>query len=416
VKKYFPNRTAKITFAVLLSGFLLFLVAGQFVFVGIQKTLLNSVNHQREANQIMRVYSFVDRTPADTLTKNVNDILLASMVSDLPDPGSELIIKPNLEKINSWMSAHPFGGRLALQLSNQQWLNVNFQFSRPFLIPFFGLLALGSIVIIGLVLLCFWAVKRLADPLVNLAHAISQADGTEHLLPANNNNEADAVINIFNKLQSRISNAIRLRTQMLAAISHDLRTPITRLKLRAEYLTDKTQYAKVIADLTEMEDMISSVLTFTREDRLCAVKEELDLNALLDSLCHDFSDAGFAVTYHGVDTHLSFNGCLNALRRAFSNLIDNGLKYGKVVDVELQHDAQQIRIQIDDQGPGIPEQYLEQVFEPFYRLEQSRSRQTGGTGLGLTITRDIILAHNGYMQLLNRPQGGLRVVIIFSIV
>jgi signal transduction histidine kinase len=406
---------AKKTFIVLLGGFLLLLVAGQFVFVGIQKTLLNTIDHQREANQIMQVYTFVDRTPTNSLTKNVNDIMLASMVGAMPDSNAELMINPNLAKINAWMNSHPFGGKLALQLTNQQWLNVSFQFSRPFLIPFFGLLVLAALILIGLVLLCLWAVKRLAEPLTNLAGAVSQADGTDHTLPMSGNVEADSVINVYNKLQARINNAIRLRTQMLAAISHDLRTPITRLKLRAEYLTDKAQYVKALADLTEMEDMISSVLTFAREDRLSDVKEKLDLNALLDSLCHDFSDAGFAVTYHGIEAHLPFNGSLNALRRAFSNLIDNGLKYGKKVRVELQSDAQQIRIQIDDQGPGIPEQYLEQVFEPFYRLEQSRSRQTGGTGLGLTITRDIILAHNGYIQLLNRPQGGLRAIIVFTI-
>lgn len=412
MRKLFSNIKAKKTFIILLVGFLLFFVAGQFVFLGMQKTWFNAIDHRREANQIMRVYTYVNQIPVGALAKNVNDIMLASMVGDLPDSDADVMVQPDLGKINAWADAHPFGGKLALQLNNQEWLNVSLQFSQPFLIPLFGLLALAIIVLLGLILLCWWSVQRLAVPLTSLTRAIIQADNAEHMILPIGNEEADSVIDIYNKMQARINNAIRLRTQMLAAISHDLRTPITRLKLRAEYLTDKAQYTKAIADLSEMESMISSVLTFAREDRLCDLKEELDLNALLEAVCHDFIDAGFAVHYSGIEK-LPFNGSLNALRRAFNNLIDNGLKYGQEVSVELQKDAQQIKIQIDDNGPGIPEQYLEQVFEPFYRIEQSRSRQTGGTGLGLTITRDIILAHNGYIQLLNRSQGGLRVVVVF---
>jgi signal transduction histidine kinase len=140
-----------------------------------------------------------------------------------------------------------------------------------------------------------------------------------------------------------------------------VRTPITRLKLRAEYLQDSDQYQKILADLNEMENMLSSVLTFAREDARNAVREQFDLNALLDSLCNDMSDAGFNVSYQGVDKRLPFFGNINTLRR-----------------------------------------------------EQSRLRKTGGTGLGLTIARDSIRAHNGEITLINLPQGGLRILIAFN--
>lgn len=197
---------------------------------------------------------------------------------------------------------------------------------------------------------------------------------------------------------------------MLAAISHDLRTPITLLRLRAEYIDDEEERRKTLLTLDEMESMIASTLAFARED---AEREEpriVDLSALTESICADMADTGRPVAFEeGAPAKYPCRPL--ALKRAITNLVDNAVKYGGNVRVRVLPAPTAIEIVVDDEGPGIPEAELKEVFAPFYRLERSRSRETGGAGLGLSVARTIVHAHGGEIVLANRSEGGLRASI-----
>ncbi|WP_414532662.1 sensor histidine kinase [Magnetospirillum fulvum] len=197
---------------------------------------------------------------------------------------------------------------------------------------------------------------------------------------------------------------------MLAAISHDLKTPITRLRLRAEFIEDDEQRAKMLADLAEMEQMIASTLAFARDDAASEPRQRLDLAAMVQGMLEDMEDMDIACSYTGPDS-LVIAARPVALKRAIANLLDNAVKYGGRAGVGLASGGGEIRLTIDDDGPGIPEDSRERVFAPFFRLESSRSRDTGGTGLGLAVARAAIRAHGGDITLANRPEGGLRVTL-----
>jgi signal transduction histidine kinase len=266
--------------------------------------------------------------------------------------------------------------------------------------------------ILTIVLLSFWVVRRFTAPLDAFTEAASRLGRNVNApaLPESGPREVRRAARAFNEMQDRIRRFVHDRTQMIAAISHDLRTPITRLRLRADEVGDEEQQTKMLKDLEEMEEMIAAVLSFAREDGEAEPQSRLDLGALLQSICDDMADAGRAVTMEDAPGVL-FTGQRMALKRAFTNLIDNAVKYGKCARARLLDSSECITVQIDDEGPGIPESEHEKVFASFYRLEQSRSRETGGTGLGLAFTRTIIRRHGGDIALHNRAEGGLRVVV-----
>jgi signal transduction histidine kinase len=214
----------------------------------------------------------------------------------------------------------------------------------------------------------------------------------------------------FNEMQRRIRRFVEDRTQMLAAISHDLRTPIMRLRLRAEVIDDEDERERALADLDDMERMIASTLSFAHDDAAVEARETVDLVALVQRVCDSIEDAGLPVEFEG-EGRVAYACRPGALRRALSNLIENAARYGERARVELLADERRIVVRIDDDGPGIPEDQIESVFQPFRRLDASRSRETGGTGLGLTVARTIVRAHGGDVRLANRPEGGLRVEV-----
>jgi signal transduction histidine kinase len=211
-----------------------------------------------------------------------------------------------------------------------------------------------------------------------------------------------------------LSRFVEDRTRMVAAIGHDLRTPLTRLRLRAEFIDDPEVQRKMLSDLDEMESMINATLAFARDDAAHEPRVATDLADLLQSLCDDRIDAGAAASYAG-PPHRTVTCRPVALRRAFANLIDNAINYGTAADVTLTPGPAQVTVTIDDHGPGIPESEWEKVFHPFYRLESSRSRDTGGTGLGLAVARTIIRGHGGDITLSNRSEGGLRVSVVVPV-
>ena len=190
---------------------------------------------------------------------------------------------------------------------------------------------------------------------------------------------------------------------MLAAISHDLRTPITRLRLRAELIDDAEQQAKMLADLDQMEQMIAATLAFARDEAVDEASVRFDLAAMLQSLADDISDTNGQASYTGPDK-LEWTGRPGALKRAFQNLADNAIKYGQRADISLSDSEGKLVITFEDDGPGIPENERVRVFDPFYRIDPSRNRDTGGVGLGLAVTRSVVRAHGGDISFQNAKE------------
>jgi signal transduction histidine kinase len=209
----------------------------------------------------------------------------------------------------------------------------------------------------------------------------------------------------FNTMQDRLLRYLDSRTSVLAAMSHDLRTPLTRMHLRVESVLDEQLRARFSGDLDEMEAMVRGALALFEGLDDDEAFEQLDMNALLGALAAGYTEIGARVEVEGTAS-APVDAKPRALKRCLTNLIDNALKFGTRAWIHVD-DGAALVIGISDEGPGIPEELLERVFEPFYRIEPSRSRDTGGSGLGLSIARDIAQAHGGTLTLRNRAAGGL---------
>jgi signal transduction histidine kinase len=268
------------------------------------------------------------------------------------------------------------------------------------------LMAVAILAIVG------YTVRRATRPLAALADSVEAfGRGAPTMpLPETGPREVRRLTAAFNRMQDRLARFIADRTRMLAAIGHDLRTPITSLKLRTELLDDEEARAKMMATLDDMQRMTEATLAFAREDAAAEPLRSVDLQALVESLADDLAEMGEDVKFTG-DGRLPYTCRPTALRRAIANLAENGVRYGKRARIALSNSAAGPLITIDDEGPGIPRDQIEEVYKPFVRLETSRSRDTGGVGLGLSIARSIILAHGGELSLSNRKEGGLHVEI-----
>ncbi|HSW06865.1 ATP-binding protein [Aquabacterium sp.] len=285
----------------------------------------------------------------------------------------------------------------------------------------------GTALLLGLQLLVlaaatWWGVRLAVRPLSRLAAAadashaghdtgtlahISAGPLTGHRIDELGPQEVARAARAFNAMQQRIEQQLAERLHLLAAISHDLQTPITRLRLRAEQVNDAGLRDKLLADLQAMQALVEEGLAYARTAQ--AAQEPLqavDLNALVDGLVCDASDAGHDAQFSGrLDAPLITR--VQALRRLLTNLIDNALKFGGAAQVRLHTEAGRVRITVLDRGPGIPEAELTRVLVPFYRVDSSRNRDNGGTGLGLAIAQQLAMALGGELTLHNRPEGGL---------
>ena len=214
----------------------------------------------------------------------------------------------------------------------------------------------------------------------------------------------------FNRMQSRLKRYVEDRTRMMAAISHDLRTPITSLRLQAEFVADPETREKLVSTLDEMKSITEASLAFAREEAETEATRTLDMHALLESLCEDLSQLGWDVSFSGGEA-LPWRCRPDALRRALRNVIENAVRYGSRARVSTVLSPGALEILVDDDGPGISDADRERVFAPFVRLESSRNRETGGVGLGLAIARTILRNHGGDLVLTNLPEKGLRAAI-----
>jgi signal transduction histidine kinase len=261
------------------------------------------------------------------------------------------------------------------------------------------------------------AVKLATQPLARLERAANGlgSDLRGELLPEDGPKEVARAATAFNAMQRRIAEQVVERIQILAGISRRLQNPITRMRLRADFLGDSDAKEKLQGDLQEMQTLVKQGLALARgRDELTEQRCQTDLHALIDSLVCDYSDAGKSLRFSG-ERGVTILTHPQALRRIMINLIDNGLKFGE--DVEVAIDARTsngITITVSDRGPGIPDEHLKSVFLPFYRVEASRNRETGGTGLGLAIAQQLANALRGTLRLANRDGGGLEARLEFS--
>ncbi len=264
---------------------------------------------------------------------------------------------------------------------------------------------LATLIIAALVL---WATRRSIRHLPRFAEA-AEALGRNVAAPALDETgprEVRRAAVAFNEMARRIRGYLDERTQMLAAVSHDIRTQLTRLAMRLEYVTDPNQQARARDDVAQMARLLDSVLAFAREDRADEPAVPLDLATLLDTLAQDERELGHRADYRG-PIHCVVTGRPTALRRAFTNLIDNAVRYGGEAEIGLSSNGPNVIIDIADRGPGIPAADRDRVLQPFQRVEQSRNRTTGGTGLGLAIAHAVVMRHGGSLRFIDRPDPGL---------
>ena len=298
---------------------------------------------------------------------------------------------------------------ISLGLEDGTWLNVTLARvqTTPVVAPSFLItLLVGALgVVIVAVLLSAWLTRPLSR-LAGEARTLFLDGRDGHPVAETGTREVRTVAAAINEMHRRINRLVSDRTQMLAAISHDLRTPLTRLRLRARSINDQSLRSSVDGDLDEMEAMIDAALGFLKESIEVEAVERVDLAAIVQTIADDLSDAGHQVSVD-MPRSLVFNGRHLALKRALSNLVGNAVLHGGEARVTAHATEREIAIEVEDHGPGIPPNQLETVFEPFNRLDSARSRASGGYGLGLTVARSIAQSHGGDVILANKAEGGL---------
>ena len=301
----------------------------------------------------------------------------------------------------------------SVALTDGRWLNV--AAGPPPGAPAWGpaFVAVFLLSALGIAGVAVFMGRRMAKPMRGLAAAAGSLGRGEAVgdLPEAGPVETRETVRAFNLMRARLDRYVRHRTAMLAAVSHDLRTPITSLRLHAEFVEDAETRAKILAALDEMQRMTEDALAFIREDMQREETRNVDLHALVDSVAADLAELGRDIAV--ADSGRVLAVCRPAaLRRALRNLLENAALHGGRAAVRIERDDAETRVVVEDEGPGIPEADLERVFEPFVRLEASRSRDTGGSGLGLAIARNIVHGHGGDIALGNRAQGGLRATVV----
>ncbi len=393
--------------------------------VGVYRTMALTDPSHREA-----VLAELHRGP--DLTAAISDAPPQSDAPPMPPP-EQFLLRQNMSLIPlggpnlRWREMVIYGGHsmnqavIGLRLPDGEWVNVIAELEplRPWHSPTFLIaFVLMTVVAAGLTL---WAVRRLTAPVRTLAEAAEALgrDVNAPPLPENGPTEVAVAAVAFNTMASRIRRFVQDRTELLTAIGHDLRTPITRLKLRAEFVEDEEQRGKILADLEELEAMVSATLAFGRDARATEPVTSIDLPELLRTILDDAGDArpdvAETLCYEG-PAHLTVQARSLSLKRALVNLVTNAVNYGGSARVRLRpEDGRLVVIEIEDDGPGIVPGEIERVFEPFHRGEPSRNRETGGVGLGLPIARNIMRAHGGDITLANRPMGGIKATVTLPV-
>jgi signal transduction histidine kinase len=428
-----PDSLAGRTALVLVAGLLLSLVASLATVLFLDRLLGIDLRYPRVIERVAQVAATLEQVPAPVRPRLLDDLSGRGLQVTWPaEPGPR-----RRPEAAGWRARHIHADlqaalpgladgavvidsgrrgatRVWVQLSDGSWLRVALE--RDWLGPLWFLRFVLALAVLGAGITVFavWAARRTTVPLTRFAEAAAGlgADVGAPPLPEQGPREIRAAAHAFNRMQERIRRLVEDRTQMLAAIAHDLRTALTRLRLRVELIEDEEQQGKAIADLEAMRVMLDETLAFARDEALAEARTEVDLAALVQSLVADLTDAGHAIRYQGPDRLTAVCRPV-AIKRALANLMDNALRYGGgEVLVTLAEASGEIVVVVADRGPGIPEAEREQVFQPFHRLERSRSRETGGSGLGLAVARTIARRHGGEITLADRPGGGLLAALV----
>jgi signal transduction histidine kinase len=301
---------------------------------------------------------------------------------------------------------------VSMRLVDSSWVNFSITTLSGPRTSFFGIILSTSLLALTVIGLSLLVLRTVTNPVQRCAEAVKRlyVDAEPHAIEVTGPREVRELAVAFNELQQRVKSLVDDRTLMLAAISHDLKTPLTRTQLRIEDIDSAELRQSIDADLAEMRAMIDSSLDFLKGDRSGEPVRDVELTAILESVRDDLCDTGHAVQLNA-ESKLVVRGRHLALKRAFANLLTNAARFGSHVEVTVRRRDGQTSVTIDDDGPGVPPDQREAVFAPFYRLEMSRNRETGGVGLGLTVARSIIRGHGGDVVLDGAPSGGLRVVV-----
>lgn len=438
--RLWPRSLASRTALVLVSALTIVQVAGLTIHAVDRIGLLRLAQTRDVGVRIMGVYRSVALTPPERREAWVRDLDQRDGAAtklengppteDLPPTpvllrrqimvSAQLVPMPQPER---WREVVMLGGiaeeRLVvgLHMPEGHWLNMSvpmppprFWYSSSFLVAFLLMTVTAG-------LLTLWAVRRLTDPVRTLGRAAEALgrDVNAPPLPEDGPTEVATAAAAFNLMAARIRRFVQDRTFMLTAIGHDLRTPITRLKLRAEFVEDDEMRRKMLGDLDELEAMVAATLAFGRDITTDEAVTTVDLAELVRTVLDEATDTNpekaSAIHYVGPD-HLPVRGRPVALKRALTNLVMNALNYGAAARVSLLPPVDgTATLLVEDEGPGIPLTELDRVFQPFHRVEPSRNNETGGMGLGLPIARNILRAHGGDVTLFNRPTGGARATV-----
>lgn len=295
---------------------------------------------------------------------------------------------------------------LAMQLDDGTWLAFDTATRIWGLAPFTQIMIIILFALFSGIVVAAFASRRLSRPM-NLLAGAAERFGADVQAPAIRPEgplEIQVAMRAFNEMQGRIQRFVRDRTEMLAAISHDLRAPLTRMRLRGEYIDDSHQQRRLFNDVDEMRAMVDAALAFFRGDGEEEPMTRFDMTALVQTVIDDSRDEGAEVNYEGPE-RMIYEGRPKALKRALVNLVGNAVRYGGATCVFLDEADGQVRVRVVDHGPGIPEALHETVFRPFFRAEGSRNRHTGGVGLGLPTARNIVRGHGGDITLRNLNEG-----------
>jgi signal transduction histidine kinase len=435
-----PRSLAARTAVVLLAGLAVVQVAGLTIHA-LDRIELQHLGQMRDiAGRAMNLYRSVALTPADQRDAvvqefNQRDGTAVRLAAGPPESGLPLApitlqreLRVNMQMVPMPQQQRPrefvlYGGpsqeelAIGMRLPEGRWININVPMppARPwhsatFLIAF-------VVMTLAAAVLTLWAVRRLTEPVRTLAAAAEALgrDVNAPPLPETGPSEVATAAAAFNTMAGRIRRFVQDRTFMLTAMGHDLKTPITRMKLRAEFVDDEELRRKFLIDLDELEAMVASTLAFGRDVAADEPMSTVDLAGLARTILDEAADArpdmAEKLTYAGPD-HLPVRLRSVSLKRALTNLVSNALAYGGAARVTLSPPRSgMLTLLVEDDGPGIDASDLDRVFQPFLRLESSRNRETGGTGLGLPIARNILRAHGGDVVLANRAKGGVCAVV-----
>ena len=433
-----PDTIAGRTIAVLLAGLALFHLASIWVYrIGINSEV-DLTNEARLAERLFTIKRAIAGLPAGEREQTAHSLsggplevhwskvqltvdttaidnrvsgLRQRLVALAPEIGASGLMIGEQSALEGGR-ADPHLLLVSMKLQDGSW--VNFSIAkltghRGSLLATILLTSLMALVVIGVSTGMLRSVTR---PLRVCAAAAQRlfVDAEPRAIAVSGPREVRELATAFNELQRRVKRLVDDRTLTLAAISHDLKTPLTRIQLRVEEIEDQQLRQNVSSDLAEMLAMIESALDFLKGDQSGEPFQSVDLGAILASLSDDMADTGREIQLQ-TSPKLILRGRHLALKRAFANLITNATKFATHVQVEAALNGNLIEVTIDDDGPGIPADKHEAVFAPFFRLESSRNRETGGTGLGLTVARTIVRAHGGDISLGNAVLGGLRVAV-----